>query len=390
MRAIPQSVTRWLRFGLAVLLCCAALLPTVVRADTDLDVGGLAHVAYAGGDPVRLRTGPGYNNDTVKLVSEGTTLDVLQGPLDADDGSVWYKVNAGGDTGYIVSDYLASGAGDTSGSASGDAATPAAASASASDSTGATSNTTTTMAADALNLRAGPSSDASVLLVIPAGAALTVTGDAQSDFTPVSYNGQDGWVASAYLGDSPSSQSDNGAVAGAGSAPSGGGSLIVWPMASGGVWHITQGYNGPIDHQNWDSTWQYYYSFDLMRVDGETANAPVYSPVNGTIRWIDYGYGGMSIDMGDGYAFAYFHTYLADGLAAGQHVSQGQYLGSIAAAGDAGTGSAAHLHISLWQTSDGGNWDRHAVPFTGQFAISGDDFPDIGGADQYSGTLVYP
>ena len=275
------------------------------------------------------------------------------------------SVDYQGTDGWAVADYLSTGS-DTS-------SAPSAAS---------TGETTTTNSA--VNLRSGPSTSASVILVVPNGASITVTGDAQGDFTPVTYNGQDGWVATAYLG--PATGNDSGNTSGRSS----GGSLIVWPMASGGVWHITQGYNGPIDHQNWDSTWQYYYSFDLMRVDGETTNAPVYSPVTGTIRWIDYGYGGMSIDMGDGYAFAYFHTYLAPGLAAGQHVDQGQYLGAIAAAGDAGTGSVAHLHITLWQTNDGGNWDRHAVPFTGEFAISGQDFPDIGGANQYSGTLVYP
>ncbi len=33
-------------------------------------------------------------------------LDVLGGPTEADDGSLWYRVTDGDDTGYMVSDYL--------------------------------------------------------------------------------------------------------------------------------------------------------------------------------------------------------------------------------------------------------------------------------------------
>ena len=43
-----------------------------------------------------------------------------------------------------------------------------------------------------------------------------------------------------------------------------------------------------------------------------------------------------------------------------------------------------HIHLTLWQTNDGGNWDRHAAPFTGQFAISGNSFPADGSAYQWA------
>src|SRR5579884_1977772 len=375
MRTIPRSVARWLRVGLVLCCCFAALAPTIARADTDLTVGGQAHVADAGGDHVRLRAGAGYDQDIITLVPEGTTVDVLDGPFDASDGSVWYKVSVAGETGYIVSDYLAAGAGDasstdsgTSGSGSGSATVTTAVNLRAGPSladgivavipsgasvtlTGDSQNgfrsatyqgndgwifsgyldsgdgapsrqpATTT---DDVNLRTDPSSDAGVIVVMPAGAAVALTGQQENGYVSVDYQGTDGWAAAAYIsasGSSSSSNSDSSSSSSsstslsssdnAGSSPSAGDSLIVWPLAAGGVWQITQGYNGPIDHQNWSSTWQYYYSFDLMRVDGDTAGQPVYSPVNGTIRWIDDSYGGMSIDMGDGYAFAYFHTDLA-------------------------------------------------------------------------------
>jgi hypothetical protein len=162
---------------------------------------------------------------------------------------------------------------------------------------------------------------------------------------------------------------------------------IKLPFASGATWQVLQGYNGS-SHQNTSSTYQYYYSLDLVRADGNTAGQRVLSAVDGTIRWIDTTYGGMSINLGDGYAFAYFHTYLAPGLAAGQTVQQGQYLGTIAAPGDAGNGGTPHIHVTLWTTNDGGNWDRHAVPFTGDHKLDGYDFPDNGGANQYVNTQV--
>jgi hypothetical protein len=49
-----------------------------------------------------------------------------------------------------------------------------------------------------------------------------------------------------------------------------------------------------------------------------------------------------------------------------------------------------HLHFTLWASSDNGNWDRQAVPFTGQYAISGMDFPDSGGGNTHRGVVFSP
>ena len=171
---------------------------------------------------------------------------------------------------------------------------------------------------------------------------------------------------------------------------------IKWPFVTGATWYVSQGYNtSPSEgwsHFNCNPTtlkdaisstqtcsqyYQYKYSFDVKRLDGNTAGQTVVSAVNGTIRWIDEANGGMSIDLGDGYAYAYFHTILASGLAAGQSVTQGQYLGTVAPAGQAGNGGTAHIHLTLWQTTDGGNWSRNAVPFTGARSIDGSDFPAL-------------
>ena len=60
---------------------------------------------------------------------------------------------------------------------------------------GAASATTTA----ALNLRSGPGISNSVLLVMPAGAAVEVTGAAQTGFLPVTYRGTSGFASSDFL-----------------------------------------------------------------------------------------------------------------------------------------------------------------------------------------------
>jgi uncharacterized protein YraI len=52
---------------------------------------------------------------------------------------------------------------------------------------------------DALNLRSGPSLGNAVILVMPAGAPVDVTGDPQHGFYPVTYVGTAGWASGDYL-----------------------------------------------------------------------------------------------------------------------------------------------------------------------------------------------
>jgi hypothetical protein len=172
--------------------------------------------------------------------------------------------------------------------------------------------------------------------------------------------------------------------------------IIKMPFASGANWTTSQGYNTGAtggSHYNCSTsgcTWKYKYSFDLVRADGNTAGQSVLSPVNGTIRWIDEYYGGMSINLGNGWAVAYFHTTLKAGLAAGQTITQGQYMGTVAPPGQGGNGGFPHIHVTLWKTTDGGNWSRDAQPFTGEFALDGYDFPALADSqvNQYRGRTV--
>ena len=298
-------------------------------------------------DALNLRSGPSLSDPVLTVIPAGAAVNLYAGS--AND---FVYVGYGDTAGWAFGAYLTVG-GDGAGKAA-----------------------TTT---DNVNLRAGPSLSADVLRVVSLGSTVETTGAPVGNFYPVRYAGTAGWLFGDYLD-----------LDGSGG---GSGSLIAWPFeSSSGPWYVTQGYNGPWSHWNASSTYQYLYSLDLRRVEssGYTAGQAVLSPVSGTIRWIDWSTGGMAIDLGNGYAVAYFHTYIAEGLAAGQRVTQGQYLGTIAEPGDANNGGTSHLHLTLWRTDDGGNWDRHAIPFTGAFAIDGVDLPDIGGSDQHLGTVIWP
>ena len=199
-------------------------------------------------------------------------------------------------------------------------------------------------ALDDVNLRAGPDAAAALLTTIPAGTALTPLAGPEQGFYQVSYDGQTGWVSGEYVevsvgyaqrGDKESRQNE-GKVEGsepASNAELGAGG-IIWPI-SGGLWYVMQGYNGS-SHQNQDGLWQYYYSLDLARRDGNTAGQQVISPVNGVVRWTDPSSGGISIDIGNGHAVAMFHVSFMNGLEPGTTVRQGQYLGEILRAGRTG------------------------------------------------------
>src|SRR5215207_8094392 len=179
--------------------------------------------------------------------------------------------------------------------------------------------------------------------------------------------------------------------------PAAAGAKIKLPFPSGQTWVVGQGYNTsptqggshwncdpatlldqPSQTQGCRAPYQYRYSFDLSLPDGSQAGRPVLSPVNGTIRWIDLSTGGMSIDLGDGFAVAFFHADLNPGLAAGQPVTQGQQLATVSPPGGGGNGGWPHIHLTLWQTTDGGNWSRNAIPFTSANALDGVSFPDLG------------
>lgn len=536
-----KTLRTWVCFArrlgpvLAAVLLAATMAPNLALPHQGHEHGNV--IANADGENVRLRSGPDYDDDEINRYPEGTKVDIVDGPHDADDGSIWYQVDIDGHSGYMVSDFLVAieeddadaeneGEVPVSGPSSGSATTndsvylrsgPSTADAiirtldageqvtltggsregwtsvSAMGGDGwifgeylafpnAPSGTRSTI--DTVHLRSGPGTTYDSITYLDAGVELQLTGGIESGFAEVASSFGNGWVSTQYLSESApespmvpdvpaapeapvesdvpeepelpgvpdiveepvarfttanvnlrsagsqtatvvtvvpaSSEVEFTGVTAAGfsevrtatgdgwiaseflsdirtEAPAGpepqpepeaSDSLITWPV-SGDEWVISQGYNGS-SHQNRTDTWQYYYSFDLKRSDGATAGQPVYSAVNGMVRWIDEATGGMSIYMGDGLAYAYFHTRIDPGIDEGDIITQGQYMGMIAPAGEAASGSSAHLHITIWETSDEGNWSRRAVPFSGNVAIEGIDFPATGAGNDHLGYTFNP
>jgi uncharacterized protein YraI len=307
--------------------------------------GAVSEGAAVTTSDLNLREGPSTGDDVILVMPPGAEVALTGG---SENG--FYEVEYDGETGWAFAEFL-----DTDG--------------------GVSAPADTAVVDSALNLRAGPSTSDDVIAVMPGGGEVSVTGGAKNGFYQVNYQGMDGWAFGEFLefdGDGNTPVASN----------------IIWPV-SGGEWKISQGYNG-FSHYNGGGGYQYAYAFDLARTDGGTAWLPAYAPVSGTVRWTEQASGGITIDMGNGYAVALFHLTL-DGWEAGDAISQGDYLGSISGPGGAGyVDNFAHVHFTVWETSDGGNWSRNAVPFTGSNAISGQEFPADGSYSEWAGTVFTP
>jgi uncharacterized protein YraI len=309
-------------------------------------------------DALNLRDGPGASNDVITVIPAGSSVT-----LTGDSEGEWVTVDYDGLDGWVSGIYLTAG--------------------------GEPAATT-----DDVNFRTAPSLSSDVIRVVSSGRTVIVTGSAVDGFYPVSFDGETGWVSTYYvsIGGEPATPTEPQPAPEPEPEPEPEPVPatwdIAWPM-SGGEWEVTQGYNGFSSHYN-SGLWAYYYSLDLVRTDGATAGQTVYSPVNGTVRWTEASTGGISIDMGNGYAFAIFHITLEDWVQPGVELEQGQPIGFISGPGQNGNMGFDHIHLTVWETTDGGNWSRLAVPFTGANAISGVDLYDTGGGNQWAGTRVSP
>src|SRR5215212_8822179 len=189
MTSTPWRAVTRLRIVIVVALAvmASALAPAAgtAFAQSTLYPGAVGLVADTGGEPVLLRESPSFDAAVLSSLSEGTPADILEGPVYSAEGTAWHQVSAGGLTGYVVSGYLID---------SGQAAAPAPAAAESPAEVPANPVAT----AD-LNLRVGPSFGDSVLMVIPAGAALAPTGEWSQGFAGVTYEGNYGWVDSGWL-----------------------------------------------------------------------------------------------------------------------------------------------------------------------------------------------
>jgi uncharacterized protein YraI len=158
-----------------------------------LVVSGFAHVvqpasaaAYSTTSNLNLREGPSTSFGVIKVIPSGATVDVTG---EAQFG--YLPLTHGGVSGWASADYLTSGGGSSN-------ASPDVAS----------GPTGTRYVVDGrLNLRNGPGTSYGVVLVMPDGAAVSLTGEVSNGFSKLTYNGTTGWAATQYLAGSSSSNS---------------------------------------------------------------------------------------------------------------------------------------------------------------------------------------
>lgn len=327
---------------------------------------------------VNLRAEPSTEAEVLTVLPPGSAIEVMGAPTGA-----FTPVAANGVSGWVATEYVARAE---------SAAPPmlAAPTIGADAQVGHPATTT-----DLVNLRAGPSYGDPVLATIPAGIEIAATGAIEAGFFPVWYQGQVGWVASDYLafgvtdpappellGEEVATDAPVLTVPEAAAPAMRAG--LIWPFLGGG-WEVIQGYNNGT-HTNRSSFANYQYSLDLARTDGATAGQPIYAPASGTVEWVDGGSGGILIDMGNGYGIAMFHLTVDPSIGSGDSIQQGQAIGSISGPGGPGYAGTPHVDLTLWQLAGGGT--HVSTPYTGQFAISGQDFPDLGGGNQHMGEEV--
>ena len=136
---------------------------------------------------LNLRKGPSTSYAVIKTLSKGTEVTVVS------SSNGWSKVNVGGVSGYVSSDYLSSTKPSTGSSSSNES----------------TSNSTSTMyTTERLNLRKGAGTSYSVITTLDKGIAVTVH-SSSNGWSKVSVNGMTGYVSSSYLSSTKPSNSSS-------------------------------------------------------------------------------------------------------------------------------------------------------------------------------------
>jgi uncharacterized protein YgiM (DUF1202 family) len=138
--------------------------------------------SYRTTSSLNLREGPGTSFSVIRVIPGGATVDVTG---DAQFG--FLPVTYSGSSGYASADYLTSGGGSNSGEE---------------PTTGSGPTGTAYVVDGRLNLRNGPATSYRVILVLPDGAAVSLVGETSNGFSKVTYNGNTGWAATQYLGNS--------------------------------------------------------------------------------------------------------------------------------------------------------------------------------------------
>jgi hypothetical protein len=75
-------------------------------APAGLAIGDTAKVTGTGGQGVNMRSGAGTSNARVKTLADGSTVEIIGGPTEANDFTWWQVRDSAGVSGWVVSRYL--------------------------------------------------------------------------------------------------------------------------------------------------------------------------------------------------------------------------------------------------------------------------------------------
>ena len=152
-----------------------------------LTAGGYAQVTAR---YLNLRCGPSINCEIIMSLQRGAVVQVLDGPTSA-DGYTWWHVSSNDQKGYMAGEFLAPANGPGPGPQP------------CSSSCGLAVGGNATVTSATLNLRSGPGLNCPINVVMSRDAVVKVLDNPTQadgyDWYKVSYNGQVGYAAGAYL-----------------------------------------------------------------------------------------------------------------------------------------------------------------------------------------------
>ncbi len=149
---------------------------------------------------------------------------------------------------------------------------------------------------------------------------------------------------------------------------------FAFPAPAGSQWEIVSGYNtathSPADGND-------PYAIDIVRTDAATDGTQVLAPIDGRIRYSDGSC--LSITDASQTSMLICHVFAAPGLR-GKTVVRGQWIATVAPAGQANNNGLAHIHFALSNSS------RAPMPFVGAYALEGVSMPASTTSNGYAGT----
>ncbi len=154
---------------------------------------------------------------------------------------------------------------------------------------------------------------------------------------------------------------------------------VPLPAESGSTWRVIAGYNSGT-HTGEDP-----HALDWVRVDSPTAGSVVLSPVDGALSYV--GPECLAVRDANGMEHLLCHLWPDAGLVRDQAVRQGQPLGSVAPDGYAGNNGIAHIHYAVHYAL-GGGYLGQTVPFSGAYALEGQELASSGEYSQWAGLTL--